>query len=228
MRRVVVTGMGVVSSIGNNTQEVLASLREAKSGHRAGGEVRGAGLPLPGARRAAARVGEHGAAQGEALHGGGRRLELHRHGPGDPRRRPRAHRRRQRAHRHHHGRRRPLDPRHRARGRRDAREGPEEGRPLRGAQGHVLGSLRRAGDRASRSRAPTIPSRRPAPPRRTASATRQSSSSGASRTSCSPAAARSSTGRCRCCSTPWAPCPRTSTTRPPRPAGPTTRPATAS
>ena len=32
MRRVVVTGMGVVSSIGNTTQEVLASLREGKSG----------------------------------------------------------------------------------------------------------------------------------------------------------------------------------------------------
>ena len=32
MRRVVVTGMGIVSSIGNNVQEVLASLREAKSG----------------------------------------------------------------------------------------------------------------------------------------------------------------------------------------------------
>ena len=32
MRRVVVTGMGIVSSIGNNTQEVTASLREAKSG----------------------------------------------------------------------------------------------------------------------------------------------------------------------------------------------------
>jgi 3-oxoacyl-[acyl-carrier-protein] synthase-1 len=32
MRRVVVTGMGVVSSIGNNAQEVLASLREGKSG----------------------------------------------------------------------------------------------------------------------------------------------------------------------------------------------------
>jgi 3-oxoacyl-[acyl-carrier-protein] synthase-1 len=32
MRRVVVTGMGIVSSIGNNTQEVLASLRECKSG----------------------------------------------------------------------------------------------------------------------------------------------------------------------------------------------------
>jgi 3-oxoacyl-[acyl-carrier-protein] synthase I len=32
MRRVVVTGMGIVCSIGNNTQEVVASLREAKSG----------------------------------------------------------------------------------------------------------------------------------------------------------------------------------------------------
>ncbi len=32
MRRVVVTGMGIVSSIGNNTQEVIASLREGKSG----------------------------------------------------------------------------------------------------------------------------------------------------------------------------------------------------
>ncbi len=32
MRRVVVTGMGIVSSIGNNTQEVTASLRDARSG----------------------------------------------------------------------------------------------------------------------------------------------------------------------------------------------------
>ncbi len=32
MRRVVITGMGIVSSIGNTTQEVLASLREARSG----------------------------------------------------------------------------------------------------------------------------------------------------------------------------------------------------
>jgi 3-oxoacyl-[acyl-carrier-protein] synthase-1 len=32
MKRVVVTGMGIVSSIGNNTQEVLASLHEARSG----------------------------------------------------------------------------------------------------------------------------------------------------------------------------------------------------
>jgi len=32
MRRVVITGLGIVSSIGNNAQEVLASLREGKSG----------------------------------------------------------------------------------------------------------------------------------------------------------------------------------------------------
>ena len=32
MRRVVITGMGIVSSIGNNADEVLASLREARSG----------------------------------------------------------------------------------------------------------------------------------------------------------------------------------------------------
>ena len=32
MRRVVITGMGIVSSIGNNTQEVLGSLHEARSG----------------------------------------------------------------------------------------------------------------------------------------------------------------------------------------------------
>jgi 3-oxoacyl-[acyl-carrier-protein] synthase-1 len=44
MRRVVVTGMGIVSSIGNNTQEVLASLREAKSGIRAAPEYADKGM----------------------------------------------------------------------------------------------------------------------------------------------------------------------------------------
>jgi 3-oxoacyl-[acyl-carrier-protein] synthase-1 len=38
MRRVVVTGLGVVSSIGNNANEVLASLREARSGVQAAPE----------------------------------------------------------------------------------------------------------------------------------------------------------------------------------------------
>jgi 3-oxoacyl-[acyl-carrier-protein] synthase-1 len=32
MRRVAVTGIGIVSSIGNNADEVTASLREARSG----------------------------------------------------------------------------------------------------------------------------------------------------------------------------------------------------
>jgi 3-oxoacyl-[acyl-carrier-protein] synthase I len=44
MRRVVVTGMGIVSSIGNNTQEVLASLREAKSGIKAAPEYADKGM----------------------------------------------------------------------------------------------------------------------------------------------------------------------------------------
>lgn len=46
MRRVVVTGMGIVSSIGNNTQEVLASLREAKSGIVRADEYAELGLSL--------------------------------------------------------------------------------------------------------------------------------------------------------------------------------------
>ena len=32
MKRVVVTGMGIVSSLGNNKSEVLESLKKAKSG----------------------------------------------------------------------------------------------------------------------------------------------------------------------------------------------------
>ena len=41
MRRVVVTGIGIVSSIGNNANEVLASLREARSGDRLIDELAG-------------------------------------------------------------------------------------------------------------------------------------------------------------------------------------------
>ena len=44
MRRVVVTGMGIVSSIGNNAQEVLASLRETKSGISAAPEYADKGM----------------------------------------------------------------------------------------------------------------------------------------------------------------------------------------
>ena len=55
MRRVVITGMGIVSSIGNNTQEVLASLHEAKSGITRAEKYSRARLPLAGARRADAQ-----------------------------------------------------------------------------------------------------------------------------------------------------------------------------
>ena len=88
MRRVVVTGMGIVSSIGNNTQEVLASLREAKSG-----VVRAEKYAELGFRSQV-----HGAPTLDAERGGRpprhafsrrrRRLEPCRHGAGDPRRRP--------------------------------------------------------------------------------------------------------------------------------------------
>ncbi|MDE2133059.1 MAG: beta-ketoacyl-ACP synthase I [Alphaproteobacteria bacterium] len=44
MRRVVVTGMGIVSSIGNNTREVVTSLREAKSGITAAAAYRDMGF----------------------------------------------------------------------------------------------------------------------------------------------------------------------------------------
>ena len=71
MRRVVVTGMGIVSPIGNSTQEVLASLREARSGitaseqfkaHGFRSQVQGApsGDPAAGVDRRAMR-----------FHGGG-------------------------------------------------------------------------------------------------------------------------------------------------------------
>ena len=84
MRRVVVTGMGIVSSIGNNTQEVLASLREARSGivraentPRLGFrcQVHGAPTPIRGnsVDRRAMRFLGAGAA------------EPRRHGAGDPR-----------------------------------------------------------------------------------------------------------------------------------------------
>ena len=52
-----------------------------------------------------------------------------------------------RAHRHHHGLRRTVDARHRRRRRHSARQGAQEGRALRGAEGHVLGPVRRACNR---------------------------------------------------------------------------------
>ena len=141
MRRVVVTGMGIVSSIGNSAQEVLASLREAKSGIVKADTYAELGF----------RCQVHGAPKLDwegmidrkvrRFMGSRRCLELPRHGAGDPRRRARGERRLQRAHRPDHGLGRSLDKSHRPGRRHHAREGPEEGRPLRGAEVDVLDQL---------------------------------------------------------------------------------------
>ena len=67
MRRVVITGMGIVSSIGNNTQEVLASLSRGEVRHHARGKICGAGLPLAGAGRADAQSGRRDRPARDAL-----------------------------------------------------------------------------------------------------------------------------------------------------------------
>ena len=92
MRRVVVTGMGIVSSIGNNTQEVLASLREATSGvvraekyAELGFRSHVHGAPTLNAESMIDR-------RAHALPWRRHRLEPCRDGPGDPRRRPAARR----------------------------------------------------------------------------------------------------------------------------------------
>ncbi len=44
MKRAVITGTGIVSSIGNNQQEVTASLREGRSGITFSQELKDAGM----------------------------------------------------------------------------------------------------------------------------------------------------------------------------------------
>ena len=44
MKRAVITGLGIVSSIGNNQQEVLASLREGRSGITFSEEFKDSGM----------------------------------------------------------------------------------------------------------------------------------------------------------------------------------------
>ena len=182
MRRVVVTGMGIVSSIGNNTQEVLASLREAKSGiSRADKyaelgfrcQVHGAPTLDPSEsvdRRAMRFLGGGAAWNHIAMEQAIRDAGL------EPRRDL------QRAHRHHHGLGRALDPRRGGGGRHRPHQGAEAGRPVRGAQGDVDPPPRQRSPPGSRSRASTIRSRRPARPPTTASATPPRSSRPASRT----------------------------------------------
>ena len=89
MRRVVVTGMGIVSSIGNNTQEVLASLREAKSGISRADEYAELGFRCQVHGAPTLDPAEVGRPPRHALPRRRRGLEPRRHGAGDPRCRPR-------------------------------------------------------------------------------------------------------------------------------------------
>ena len=138
MRRVVVTGMGIVSSIGNNTQEVLASLREAKSGIVRAEKYAELGFRCQVHGAPTLDPSEFGRPARDALPRRRRRLEPCRHGAGDPRRRPRGDRDLQRAHRHHHGLGRAVDARHRRGRRHRPQQGPEARRPVRGAEGDVV------------------------------------------------------------------------------------------
>ena len=141
MRRVVVTGMGIVSSIGNNVAEVLESLRRRTSGIVFAPRICRARLPLPGARRAQARsVRECSTAAPPAS------WARARPGTTSPcsRRSPTRGSRKghqEPAHRPRHGLGRPLDP-HGGRGRRHhPRKRPQAHRPARRAQGDELDRL---------------------------------------------------------------------------------------
>ena len=138
MRRVVVTGMGIVSSIGNNTQEVIASLHAGKSGITRAERHSRAWLSLAGPGSADAPRRRSRRSPGDALPRRRHGLEPCRDGSGDPRQRPCARRGLQRADRPHHGFGRPLDPRHRRGRRHRPRQGPQAGRPVRGAEVDVL------------------------------------------------------------------------------------------
>ena len=110
----------------------------------------------------------------------------------------------------------PTTGAHRAGGHHRQGEGAQAGRARSWCRAPCRAPSRPTSRPPTRSRASAIRSARPARPRRTASATPSNASSSARPTACSPAAARSSTGRCRCCSTPWAPCRPSTTTRPRR------------
>ena len=146
MRRVVVTGLGIVSSIGNNVDEVLVSLREAKPGIVFAPGIRPARFQVPGARRTDARSLRGARPPHHPLHGQGRGLELHRHAAGDRRCGTRGVRRQESADRHRHGFGRPVDPDHRRSRRRHPRKGSAPHRPARRAQGHELDRLGDARD----------------------------------------------------------------------------------
>src|SRR5476649_315631 len=71
MRRVVVTGMGIVSSIGNDTQQVLSSLHEARSGITRAEDYAALGFRCQVAGRPTVKAEEIVDRRAMRFHGGG-------------------------------------------------------------------------------------------------------------------------------------------------------------
>ncbi len=214
MRRVVITGMGSSPRSGTTPNEVLSSLYENEIGHPRPNRA------LPSMASAARWPG---AADTGPRHGGGsprhalprRRwhgVEPRRDGPGHRRCRAGARRITNDRTGIVMGKRRPstvalIDAYEKAKGKRQF----EACRPVRRAEMHELDGSATLATWFKIHGGQLFDLRRPAPRPRIASAMPMNSSSGASRTACSPAAPRSSTGRCPCCSMRWARC-RPSTT----------------
>ena len=118
MRRVVVTGLGIVSSIGNNAAGGARHPARGPLGHRRARQTTPSSASAARCM-AAPKLDPESVVDRRAMRfqGGGTALEPRRDGSGDRRCRARAGRGLQRAHRHHHGLGRALDPGHR-RGRR--------------------------------------------------------------------------------------------------------------
>ena len=217
MRRVVVTGLGIVSSIGNNADEVHASLREANPASSfvpsttpsSASAARSRGAPK-------LDLDEHGRPPRRALHGRRRGLGTYlameqaiadaglergdisnertgivmgSGGPSTGAIVAGA----------------PTSPRRRS---------PKRIGPFMVPQAHVVDRLGRPRDRFKIKGAQLLDLLGLLDLGALHRQWRRADPVGQAGHACSPAAARSSTGRCRCCSTPWARCRPSSTTRP--------------
>ena len=110
MRRVAVTGLGIVSPIGDDADEVTAALREARSGVVAAPEYAEIGFRCQVARAPADRLGGPGRPPRRPVPGRRHGLRPHRHGAGHRRRGPDRGGGLQRAHRPHRRRRAARPP----------------------------------------------------------------------------------------------------------------------
>ena len=92
MRRVVITGLGIVSSIGNNAEEVAQSLKDGRSGISFAPDYAEHGFRCQVHGRPAIDVSEHIEKRQLRFMGGGAAFAYHRDAAGDRRRGPRGER----------------------------------------------------------------------------------------------------------------------------------------